>query len=146
MEEVFRFIRKNSRTDMTVVKCISLLQAVSLAGTRLATGIVDEKAVEPKQMPAPVFLTGEGVEENGLIRVAQTRYKPSYYRKKLSGNTAASQSLYSSSQTSPVNLFSSRSRLLTAPLLTWGLRFPPRDEMGIVTLLQTLTTLFSLPV
>ena len=146
MEEVFRFVRKNSRTDMTVVKCISLLQAVSLAGTRLATGIVDEKAVEPKQMPAPVFLTGEVVEENGLIRVAQTRYKPSYYRKKLSGNTAASQSLYSSSQTSPVNLFSSRSRLLTAPLLTWGLRFPPRDEMGIATLLQTLTTLFSLPV
>lgn len=149
MEEVFLFLRKNSRTDMTVVKCISLLQGVSLAGTRLATGMMDDQEAKQTAKPkesAPVLLTGEAVEENGLIRVAQTRYKPSYYRKKLNGNAPTTQSFRSSPQTSPVNLFSSRSRLLTAPLLTWGLRFPPRDEMCIATLLQTLATLFSLPV
>ena len=145
MQEVFLFVRKNSRTDMTVVKCISLLQGISLAGTRLATGLLDDQAPEPKQKPAPVLLSDEGVEENGLIRVAQTRYKPSYYRKKLNGNMPTAQPFHSP-QPAPVNLFSSRSCLLTAPLLTWGLRFPPRDATCIATLLQTIATLFSLPV
>ena len=98
----------------------------------------------------------EPIEKDGMIRVAKTKYRPSYYRKQLAQTTTSTTiaSKITTEKTEKAgkagktgkNIYSAVSRVMTEPLLTWCLRFPPRDETCIACLLITLSVLFTLPV
>lgn len=94
----------------------------------------------------------ETADSEGMIRVAKTKYRSSYYKKHITnasmGNTGKTEISKNSGKTETVskNQYSAVSRSMTEPLLTWCLRFPPRDESCIACLLITLSVLFTLPV
>ena len=88
-------------------------------------------------------------DSDGMIRVAKTKYRSSYYKNHIAHSSAGKTETGEKSgktETGMKNQYSAVSRCMTEPLLTWCLRFPPRDESCIACLLITLSVLFTLPV
>ena len=137
---VLEFVKKNGRSNLTVVKCAALLQAVQAAVRMLARGRLDAKEEQPPAAQPPVVLTG-AVEEDGLLRVANTKYRPSFYRSKLEAQEKASEPQRAPGE--PMNRFTENACFFLRPLVAWALRVPPRHEASIAFLLATLAVVCS---
>lgn len=137
---VLEFVKKNGRSNLTVVKCAALLQAVQAAVRMLARGQLDAKEEPQPAAQPPVVLTG-AVEEDGLLRVANTKYRPSFYRSKLAAQERAPEPQRAPGE--PVNRFTENARFFLRPLVAWALRVPPRHEASIAFLLATLAVVCS---
>ena len=145
MSQIFQFLRENGRNNLLTVKCLALLQAISQAAKMLFMGSMEiqDKNDIPKETPISIITQ----EEDGMIRVANTRYRPSYYRKQILQKAENQKNPNSGiPEKKAKNDYSKVSQSMTEPLLTWCLRFPPRDESCIASLLYTLSFLFTLPV
>ena len=91
----------------------------------------------------------ETADADGMIRIAKTKYRSSYYKKHISQSSiekAEKAEKTGKAETVVKNQYSAVSRSITEPLITWCLRFPPRDETCIACLLITLSVLFTFPV
>lgn len=145
MTQVFKFVRENGRNNLMTVKCLALLQAISQAAKMLFVGSMNLQETNPIPQETPISITT--YEDDGMIRVAKTKYRPSYYRKQIQLKAENQKSINAGiPEKKSKNEYSKVSQSMTEPLLTWCLRFPPRDEACIACLLYTLSFLFSLPV
>ena len=137
---VLEYVKKNGRSNLTVAKCTALLQAIQAAVRMLACGSLDSKDEPSPAAQPPVVLTG-AVEEGGLLRVANTKYRPSFYRSKLAAREKALQP--TRAPNTPVNRFTENARFFLRPLVAWALRVPPRQDTSIAFLLATLAEVCS---
>ena len=140
MQCVLEFVKKNGRNNLTVNKCVVLLQAVQSAVRMLTEGrlVLEEEEKTPE--PPPPVVVG-AIEENGLLRVAKTKYRPSFYRNKLMAEKKESRTVRA--KPSVTNRFTENSRFFLQPLVTWALRVPPRSENAIGYLVTTLSRVCS---
>ena len=146
MQELYRFVRKNGRSNLSVNKCVVILQSIHQACVMLNRGSI-EKQQEPPVIheKMDVQLSGE-VLDSSDIRIANTKYRPSFYRKKLQNVGNLEKHPSSNPVEQSRNLFTENSRFVVQLLVSWVLRFPPRDESVISYHLITLSLVFSLPV
>ena len=140
MQCVLEFVKKNGRNNLTVNKCVVILQAVQRAVRMLTEGrLVLEEEEKTPEPPSPVVVGA--VEEKGLLRVAKTKYRPSFYRSKLIAEKKESRAIRA--KASVTNRFTENSRFFLQPLVTWALRVPPRSESAIGYLVTTLSRVCS---
>ena len=146
MEELYRFIRKNGRSNLTIQKCVVILQSVYQACLQLSRGSMQ---FEEKIPSFEEELKVQVSKEDGFddIRVANTKYRPSFYRKKLQEQRNEGQKRHAiDSQPQQSNRFTENSQFVIRTLVSWVIRFPPRDESTVSYHFITLSLVFSLPV
>ena len=158
MNVFFQYIKDNSRSNMTISKCSYLLQALLNAATMLSEGKMvikqHEDLQESVQEKADIVFSPVNQQEdsNGMIRVAKTKYRASYYKKQIDRSNQSNQSNRSnqsnqSNQTrSTKNQFTENASLFLNCLLTWMIRFPPRNTTSISHLLIALSSICKLPI
>lgn len=148
MQVVFNYAKENSQNNITIVKCGHLLQAVIQAANMLVKGNMtwEEQNLIQEKTPEVVITPLETPDANGLIRVANTRYKSSYYRNKLKESNQPRQLKSTKAGKETSNRFTGNAKAFLDCLLTWIVRFPPRNTTSISYLLIALSSICKLPI
>lgn len=145
MEELYRFIRKNGRSNLSVQKCVVILQGVYQACLQLSRGSMQfEEKIPSFEEEMNVQISKEDGFDD--IRVANTKYRPSFFRKKLQEQKKEEQKSRQTGSTQQSNQFTENSQFVIRTLVSWVIRFPPRDESTVSYHFITLSLVFSLPV
>ena len=150
MEELYRFIRKNGRSNLTINKCVVILQGVYQACLQLYHGALQ---FETNDSSFEEQLNVQLSKEDGFdeLRVANTKYRPSFYRKKLQQQQQQQQKeqqqkSHSNNSSTQTNQFTENSQFVIRTLVSWMIRFPPREDSTISYHFLTLSLVFSLPI
>ena len=145
MEELYRFIRKNGRSNLSIQKCVVILQGVYQACLQLSRGSMQfEEKIPSFEEEMNVQISKEDGFDD--IRVANTKYRPSFFRKKLQEQKKEEQKSRQIDSTKQSNQFTENSQFVIRTLVSWVIRFPPRDESTVSYHFITLSLVFSLPV
>lgn len=147
MSIVFQYVQNNSRSNMTITKCSMISQALINAAVMLTKGTMKLESPEMNTKQPEVFIPSITPEpnENGFIRIANTKYKSSYYKNKQATQKKEENGKQQSKSKSK-NQFTKNAGLFLNCVLTWLIRFPPRNELSITYLMNTLTRLLELPI
>lgn len=154
MSVVFQYAQSNSRSNMTITKCGMIAQAIINTAIMLTKGTMKlDDSQEMKTKQPEVFIPSVTPEpnENGFIRIANTKYKSSYYKNKQAiqkkeENGESNTQSKSKSKSKTKNQFTKNADLFLNCVLTWLIRFPPRNELSITYLMNALTRLLELPI
>lgn len=145
MEQLYRFIRKNGRSNLSIQKCVVILQGVYQACLQLSRGSMQfEEKIPSFEEEMNVQISKEDGFDD--IRVANTKYRPSFFRKKLQEQKKEEQKSRQTDSRQQSNQFTENSQFVIRTLVSWIIRFPPRDESTVSYHFITLSLVFSLPV
>lgn len=145
MEQLYRFIRKNGRSNLSIQKCVVILQGVYQACLQLSRGSMQfEEKISSFEEEMNVQISKEDGFDD--IRVANTKYRPSFFRKKLQEQKKEEQKSRQTDSRQQSNQFTENSQFVIRTLVSWIIRFPPRDESTVSYHFITLSLVFSLPV
>lgn len=149
IQTVFQYAQQNSRDNMTITKCGFLLQSIVDVAHMLVEGrmhLMETDSIQ--QVPSEIVISPsmEDPDKNGMIRIANTKYKSSYYKNKMKEAGQQDSSKHKMKQKETKNQFTENAPIFLDCLLTWIIRFPPRNNTSISYLLIALSSICKLPI